>query len=67
MSNKSGEGIQTVKERACDILLKYRLDQKVDSLAGGNAAAKHDEEFLRGMQVAMPKKRDSRKREAFIP
>ena len=55
MSNKSGEGIQIVKEKACDILLKYRLDQKVDSLAGGSASAKHDEEFLRGMQVAMPK------------
>lgn len=44
-----------MKEKACDILLKYRLDQKVDSLAGGSASAKHDEEFLRGMQVAMPK------------
>lgn len=26
MSNKTGEGIATVKETACDILLKYRLE-----------------------------------------
>lgn len=26
MSNKTGEGIANVKETACDILLKYRLE-----------------------------------------
>lgn len=36
MSNKSGEGISQVKETACDILLKYRLEQKPDALSGGN-------------------------------
>jgi len=55
LSNKSGEGIQTVKEKACEILLRYRMEQKVDSLAGGSASAKFDEQFLRGMQVAVPK------------
>jgi len=43
------------------------MEQKVDSLAGGSASAKFDEEFLRGMQVAMPKKRDNRSRVPIIP
>lgn len=67
MSNKSGEGIAKVKESACEVLLKYRLDQKPEALAGGSKSAKFDEEFLRGMQVIMPKKRDSRQRPANVP
>ena len=55
MSNVTGEGIVGVKNTACDILLKYRLDQKVDNLAGGNVSMKYDEEFLRGMHVSVPK------------
>jgi len=43
------------------------MESKVESLAGGSASAKFDEQFLRGMQVAMPKKRDNRTREAVIP
>jgi nucleolar GTP-binding protein len=49
MSNKSGEGIQEVKEKACSILLEYRMQQKPEVLAGGSKTAKFDEEFLRGM------------------
>lgn len=67
MSNKSGEGIKEVKTNACEILLKFRLDQKSDVLAGGNASMKYDEEFLKGMHVSMPKKRDNRKRNTTIP
>lgn len=62
MSNKSGEGIQEVKEKACSILLEYRMQQKPEVLAGGSKTAKFDEEFLRGMSVVMPKARDSRPR-----
>lgn len=49
MSNKSGEGIQEVKEKACQVLLEYRLQSKPETLAGGSKNAKFDEEFLRGM------------------
>lgn len=49
-----------MKEKACSILLDFRLQQKPEALAGGNKAAKFDEEFLRGIHVAVPKKRDSR-------
>lgn len=64
MSNKSGEGISEVKQKACDILLQYRLEQKPDALAGGSQSAKFDEEFLRGMNVIVPKKRDNKQRPA---
>ena len=67
MSNKSGEGIQEVREKACSILLDYRLQSKPEQLAGGSKSAKFDEEFLRGMQVVMPKKRDNKVRASHVP
>ena len=69
MSNKTGDGIETVKVEACETLLKHRDGQKVDSLAGGNANLKREEEILRGLHVSQPtKKRESTvERAVFIP
>lgn len=36
MSNISGDGVNTVKTTACDLLLEYRLKQKAEVLAGGH-------------------------------
>jgi nucleolar GTP-binding protein len=62
LSNISGEGIANVKNRACEILLEYRLNQKPEKLAGGSNILKREEEFLRGTYVAQPKKRDNKER-----
>lgn len=68
MSNLNGEGIAEVKAKACDILLDYRLQQKSDQLAGGNAVLKNEEDYLRGPYVAQVKvRRDTKNRQSFLP
>merc|ERR1712137_177380 len=67
MSNKSGDGINDVKTRACDILLEYRLAQKTENLAGGNSVIKREEDFLKGIYVAKPKSRGDAERTPNIP
>ena len=52
MSNISGEGTSDVKNAACDLLLKSRLESKPDALSGGSNALKQEEEFLQGIYVA---------------
>lgn len=67
MSNLTGDGVTAVKEKGCNILLEYRLAQKVDTLTKGSKILKQEEDFLRGAYVALPKKRDGKPREPFIP
>lgn len=67
MSNKSGEGINIVKSKACDTLLAHRMNQNSDSLAAGSTYLKKEEDFLRGLHVIHPKKRDNKERPAMIP
>lgn len=56
MSNKTGDGIETVKTEACETLLKHRDGQKIEALAGGNQNLKREEEILRGLHIAQPTK-----------
>jgi nucleolar GTP-binding protein len=56
MSNANGEGITDVKEKACDILLDYRLSKKKDTTKIENR-----------LHVGIPKKKDNKKREPHIP
>lgn len=67
MSNLNGQGVVDVKTSACDLLLTYRLQQKADIVAGGNANLKREEDYLRGPHVAQPKKRDNKVRAAYMP
>lgn len=67
MSNITGDGVHNVKKAACDLLLDWRLAQKPETLAKGNKIIKQEEEFLRGVNVAFPKKRDNKERIACIP
>lgn len=69
MSNKTGDGIETVKTEACETLLKHRDGQKIDALAGGNQNLKREEEILRGLHIAQPTKaRESNvERAPFVP
>jgi len=60
MSNQSGEGIQDVRAKACDILLDHRLTQKAKD-------PKKAEAIMEKLHVAEPKKRDNKVREAAIP
>ena len=60
MSNKSKEGIEDLKVKACDILLDYRFTQKSE-----NAGKMHAIENR--LHTATPKKRDEKERLPFIP
>jgi len=53
LSNKTGEGILKVKETACNLLLDFRLQNKVDNVPSN--VLKKEEEFLKGVYVAIPK------------
>ena len=68
LSNFEGDAIFQVKKTACDILLKYRLENE-DKNVKKNAALKREEEFLRGgVTIFRPtKKRDNKERPAYIP
>jgi len=67
MSNLNGSGVVDVKTTACDQLLSYRLGQKADAIAGGNANLKREEDYLRGPYIAQPKKRDNKTRTSYLP
>lgn len=60
MSNISGDGINDVKSKACDILLDYRLTQK-------SKDPKKEQGILNRLHIAEPKKRDDVVRPAHIP
>lgn len=60
MSNISGDGINDVKSKACDILLDYRLTQK-------SKDPKKEQGILNRLHIAEPKKRDEVDRPSFIP
>lgn len=60
MSNQSGDGIADVKQKACDILLDYRLTQKAKD-------PKKAESLMNRLHISQPKKRDNVDRPALIP
>jgi nucleolar GTP-binding protein len=60
MSNISGDGINDVKSKACDILLDYRLTQK-------SKDPKKEQGILNRLHITEPKKRDNIDRPAIIP
>lgn len=47
--------------------MKHRISQKADALAGGSLVLKREEDFLKGMHVALPKPRDHKERPPQIP
>lgn len=49
------------------MLLSHRINQKSEALAGGSHILKNEEDFLKGMHVALPKKRDTKDRPPIIP
>jgi nucleolar GTP-binding protein len=60
MSNLNGEGVNDVREKACEIMLDYRLTQKAKD-------PKKAEAIIAKLHVAQPKKRDNKERDAFVP
>ena len=60
MSNVSEDNVSKLKTQACDKLLEARVDAKL-------SAGRVKDNVLSRITVAMPKPRDSVKREAFIP
>jgi len=60
MSNITGDGIQDVKTKACDILLDHRLTQKTKD-------PKKEQAIMNRLHVAQPKKRDDIERPVNIP
>ena len=60
MSNITGDGIQDVKTKACDILLDHRLTQKTKD-------PKKEQAIMNRLHVAQPKKRDNIERPVNIP
>ena len=56
----SGDGINDVKAKACDILMDSRLASKAKD-------PKKAEAIMNKLHVATPKKRDNQIREPFIP
>ena len=60
MSNKSKDGIDELKSKACDILLDYRFVQKSENTGKMNAIANR-------LHVAFPQKRDDKVRSSQIP
>jgi len=47
--------------------LKHRISQKAEALAGGSLVLKREEDFLKGMHVALPTRKDTRSRPPNIP
>lgn len=60
MSNISEENVGLLKTHACDKLLEARVDAKL-------SAGRIKDDVMSRITVAVPKPRDSTKREAFIP
>ena len=67
LSNKSGEGIFKVKSQACDILQQYRASLSKEVTTGGLVTLKQEEDFLKGIYIAYPTKRDGKERPPTIP
>lgn len=59
MSNFNGDGINNVKSRACDMLLKQRTEAKMNS--------KRMDSMMNRLHVAVPEPRDDVDRPAHIP
>lgn len=67
MSNNDGDSVFQVKKKACEVLLKYRLDNEEKNI-GKNANLKREEDYLRGIKMFTPsQKRDNKARPATIP
>lgn len=47
--------------------MRHRINQKSEALAGGSNVLKNEEDFLKGMHIALPKKRDNKERPPNIP
>ncbi|CAD8145254.1 unnamed protein product [Paramecium octaurelia] len=56
LSNKSGEGIALVKEKACNLLNEWRQNLKPEQLTGGNPNLLREESILQGVYIAQPKR-----------
>ncbi|XP_063723848.1 GTP-binding protein 4-like isoform X1 [Symsagittifera roscoffensis] len=61
MSTLTGQGVMGVRNKACDSLLAFRVESKLNS--GGKKA----EDILSRLHVAVPKKRDDKERPICIP
>merc|ERR1712002_512938 len=59
MSTVTEEGVMDVKSKACELLLQHRVDMKYKS--------KKVDGILNRLNVALPEKRDTKARPAFIP
>lgn len=59
MSNVSEEGVNAVKQTACDMLLEYRVARKLRS--------KRIDDVINRIHVAQPVKRDNKERKVSIP
>jgi len=67
MSNQDGDSVFEVKKKACEVLLKYRMDNEQKNISK-NATLKREEDYLRGVKVFEPaQKRDNKIRPATIP
>lgn len=60
MSNETKDGIEDVRNKACDILLDHRLSQKAKD-------PKKAEAIMNRLHIAEPKKRDNVDRPSVIP
>lgn len=60
MSNETKDGIEDVRNKACDILLDHRLTQKAKD-------PKKAEAIMNRLHIAEPKKRDNVDRPAIVP
>lgn len=60
MSNTTGDGINDVKSKACDILLDWRLTQKAKD-------PKKEQSILNRLHISEPKTRDEKDRPAVVP
>ena len=67
MSNTTGDGIFKVKSTACDILQAYRESLSKEVTTGGMVQLKNEEDFLKGVFVAYPTKKDNVSRPPVIP
>jgi len=64
LSNITDEGVANVKQVACDKLLTYRVEMKLGKQANNQEKS---ESILSRIHLAMPEKRDDKKREVSIP
>jgi nucleolar GTP-binding protein len=53
LSNQTGQGVADVKETACRLLINFRKDMQTEHIP--SKTIKREEEFLRGIYVALPK------------